>query len=197
MSGLDKIISAVTPPASQEQRSQARARARAEATPGDWLSQILDHHQEIESAFAAVRAARDAEGRRAAQKRLAIVLTGHSIAEEAVVYPALAQAGHKANAMTAYEEQVAAKMQAAALDTLDPLTEDYLDKLGHLEGAVQTHMYEEENKWLLELKREAPEAEQAKISARYKEEFGRYMGGGESGLGQAAREGRSFGAEAI
>jgi hypothetical protein len=126
MSVVDKAIAAVTPPESEESRAKARAKARAAAQPGDWLSMILDHHEQIEQAFAAVKSAPDAGARRKAEKILGTLLTGHSIAEEAVVYPALAHAGHKVQATLAYTEQVAAKMQMAALDHLDPMSEDYL-----------------------------------------------------------------------
>ena len=132
MSLIDKAIAAVTPPVSDEKRAEARAKARAAAEPGDWLSQILDHHELIETAFAAVKSATGVDARRAAQKKLGVLLTGHSIAEEAVIYPALAHAGKKMHANIAYTQQVAAKMQMAALEHLDPLSEDYLDKLGHL-----------------------------------------------------------------
>jgi len=37
-----------------------------------------------------VKAASTADSRRAAQKRLGVLLNGHSMAEEAVIYPALA-----------------------------------------------------------------------------------------------------------
>ncbi len=198
MSGLDKIISAITPPVSEEKRAEARAKARSEAVSGDWLSLILDHHQRLERAFAEVKAAPDASARRLVQKRLATLLTGHAIAEEAVIYPALANAGHKIHATTAYTEQVAAKMQAAALERLDPMSEDYLDKLGHLEGAVLTHVYEEESSWFLELKRDASDADQEMITARYREEFDRYMTGGEATPAgeRAVFEPRSFSPEA-
>ena len=114
MSLVDKAIAAVTPPVSDEKRRDAHAKARALAQSGDWLSQILDHHEEIEAAFGRVRAATQAEERRAAQKRLAVVLTGHAMAEQGVIYPALAQAGKQGHANTAYTEQAAAKMQMAA-----------------------------------------------------------------------------------
>jgi hypothetical protein len=199
MSGIDKIISAITPPESDEQRAEARASARAAASPGDWLSLVLDHHAKIERAFEAVRAAPDAASRRSAQKALAVVLTGHSIAEEAVLYPALAHAGHKGQAGAAYAEQTAAKMQIAALERLDPLSEDYLDKLGHLEGAVRHHVYSEESSWFLELKREAPADEQDKIGQRYAEEYNRYVSGGEAApVGERAPlEPRSFGSASL
>jgi hypothetical protein len=197
MSAIDKVVAAITPPESAEKRAEARAAARAAAEPGDWLSLILDHHERVEDAFAAVKAAPDAISRRAAQKQLGVILTGHSIAEEAVVYPALAHAGKKGHAETAYTEQVAAKMQIAALDHLDPMSEDYLDKLGHLEGAVAHHVFEEEHDWFLDLKRNAPAADQRKITERYEEEFDRYMGAdADDDLGvRAPVEGRSFSAE--
>jgi hypothetical protein len=195
MSLIDKAIAAITPPVSEEKRQEAHAKARAAAKPGDWLSQILDHHEEIEHAFAETRAASTAEARRAAQKRLAVLLTGHSIAEEAVIYPALAQAGKQGDANMAYTEQAAAKMQIAALETLDPLSEDYLDKLGHLEGAVATHVYQEESDWFQFLKEFASAESQALATARYKEEYGGYIDGG-SLFGRLPGEWRSFAQDA-
>ena len=183
MSILDKAIAAITPPVSDEKRQEAHAAARAAADPGDWLSQILDHHEEIEQAFADTKAASTADARRTAQKRLGVLLNGHSMAEEAVIYPALAQAGKQGHANTAYTEQAAAKMQLAALETLDPLSEDYLDKLGHLEGAVLTHVYQEESDWFLDMKQNAPAEAQARATKRYEEEYGRYIDGGPSVTG--------------
>jgi hypothetical protein len=195
MSILDKAIAAVTPPVSDEKRAEAHTKARAAAEPGDWLSQVLDHHEEIDQAFADTKAATTAEARRKAQKRLATLLTGHSMAEEAVIYPALAQAGKQGHANTAYTEQAAAKMQMAALEVMDPMSEDYLDKLGHLEGAVKTHVYQEENDWFVDMKRDAPANAQAHATARYQEEYGRYIEGGPS-PGGVAGESRSFASDA-
>jgi hypothetical protein len=194
MSIVDKAIAAITPPVSPEKRAEARAEARAASSPGDWLSQILDHHEAIEAAFAAVRAASDIGQRRTAQKKLGVLLTGHSIAEEAVIYPALAHAGDKVQAMMGYTQQVAAKMQMAALEHLDPLSEDYLDKLGHLEGAVATHVYEEESGWFMDLKKNAPAHDQEVATARYAEEYSRYMDE-PSRIQKIPLEGRSFAAQ--
>jgi hypothetical protein len=193
MSILDKAIAAVTPPVSDEKRAEAHAKVRAAAEPGDWLSQVLDHHEEIDQAFAETKAATTAEARRKAQKRLGTLLTGHAMAEEAVIYPALAQAGKQGHANTAYTEQVAAKQQMAALEMMDPMSQDYLDKLGHLEGAVKTHVYQEESDWFVDMKRDAPADAQAHATARYKEEAGRYFDGGPSASGVAG-ESRSFAA---
>ena len=54
MTILDKVIAAVTPAETQEERDNARAQARAVANDSPWLRRVLQHHQEIESAFAAV-----------------------------------------------------------------------------------------------------------------------------------------------
>ena len=194
MSILDRAIAAVTPPVSEEKRQEAHAKARAAAEPGDWLSQILDHHEEIEEAFADTRGASTPDARRAAQRRLGLLLNGHAMAEEAVVYPALAQEGKQGAANIAYTEQAAAKMQLAALETLDPMSQDYLDKLGHLEGAVATHVYQEESDWFPYMKEFAPAEAQARATARYREEYGRYIDGGPTDGGLLG-ERRSFAPE--
>lgn len=178
MSFLDKIVAAVTPPESDETRLEARARARAEAVPGSWFSVVLDHHEQIEAAFDAVRAAGEPGGRRMAQKRLALILTGHANAEESVLYPALAEAGHKTHAGMAYEEQAMTKIQLALLEKLEPMSQDYVDKLEHIRGAVTHHMYQEESDWFRELQGDAPGSDQAHLAQRFQEEMDRYVGSG-------------------
>lgn len=176
MSLLDKVVAAVTPPESAEDRADARRKANQAATPGDWLATILDHHLLLEEAFAQTKAASDATSRKAALKHLGVVLTGHAIAEEAVIYPGLADAGEKGHAGMGYDEQAMVKMQMAMLDKLDPMSQDFLDKLEHIRGAVAHHMYEEEGTWFLELKDKAPSADQLKITADYKAQWDRYVG---------------------
>jgi hemerythrin HHE cation binding domain-containing protein len=176
MSIIDKVIAAVTPPESEDARREARAKALASAMPGDWLSMVLTHHQHIEAAFTAVESADNVDARVAAQKKLSIILTGHANAEETVLYPALAAVDEKSHATMAYEEQAAAKTQLALLETIPPMTQEYLDKLEHIRGAVSHHMYEEENGWFIELRQKALAAEQHRLSQRYREEFIRYVG---------------------
>ena len=174
MSVIDKVLGAVTPPVSDEKRAEATAAARAEAEADDWLSLALDHHDQIRSAFEACGTAEAASERLRAMKELAVILTGHSLAEEVVLYPALAQAGEKAHAGHAYTEQTTAKMQMAELENIAPSTPEWRDKLEHIRGAVLTHMYEEESSWFLELKRKA--ARQPHLTERFREEFERYVG---------------------
>jgi hemerythrin superfamily protein len=177
MSVFDKVVAAVTPPESEEERKEARSKAKRAAQPGDWLAMILQHHEQIETAFSAVESAATAATRTAALKRLGIILTGHSNAEESVIYPALVSVDEKAHATMAYTEQAAAKTQMALLENIAPMSQDFSDKLEHIRGAVAHHVYEEEGKWFLELKNKAPAVDQAKLAQRYQEEFERYIGG--------------------
>lgn len=178
MSLLDKVLATVTPEADDEERQAARAAARTLSGGSGWLAQVLDHHEQVEAAFVAVKDASAPTSRRAAQKKLATLLTGHSIAEETVLYPAMALTDQKSHSGEAYTEQSAAKVQTAALDDLDPMSEDYLDKLEHLRAAVAHHVFEEEHKWFPMLRKVEDATFQARLTKRYGEEFSRYMGSG-------------------
>lgn len=184
MSMFDKVVAAVTPPESEASRREARAKAQAAAGPQDWLGLALQHHESIERGFDAVRGAEPA-ARQAALRELALVLNGHSIAEELVLYPMLAEADEKRHATSAYTQQSAAKVQMAELERLDPSTQDFVDKLEHVRGAVLHHMYEEEGTWFMELLEKVPSDEHVRLTARYTEEFERYTGGPD-GSGTAA-----------
>ncbi|MDR6529579.1 hypothetical protein J2800_000294 [Caulobacter rhizosphaerae] len=175
MSIVDKVLGAITPPETEEARAKATAKARDNATPGDWLSMALDHHGQIRASFAAAREAASAQDRLAAFRALATVLNGHSLAEEVVLYPALAKNGEKAHAGLAYTEQTTAKMQMAELERIDPAAEAWRDKLEHIDGAVLHHMFEEEGTWFLELKEKAPD--QDFLTQRFGEEYRRYVFG--------------------
>ena len=177
MSLLDRVVAAITPPESDGQRAQARRKAQSAATEGDWLSLVLQHHRQIEAAFASVKAATNAGSQVAEQKRLALLLTGHSIAEEAILYPALVKADEEGHSTKAYTEQSAAKVQMGLLEDLQPMSQEYFDKLEHFRGAVAHHVYEEEGNWFVDLKEKLSGPEQEKLTFRYKEEFSRYTNG--------------------
>jgi hemerythrin superfamily protein len=176
MSLIEQVAAALTPSESHESRKEARARAQGLADPGDWLSNVLAHHRQIEAAFADVTASTTEGIRLEAQRRLGVILTGHANAEESVLYPALAGVADKAHATMAYAEQATAKTQMALLEKLAPMSREYLEKLEHIRDAVAHHMYEEEGTWFPELKGKASPADQAKLTRRYAEEFNRYVG---------------------
>jgi len=177
MSVIDKFVAAVTPPESEEARVEARRKAEAAAVPGSWLADILSHHRKIESLFDQVRIAETPAGRDRARIDLTVLLTAHSVAEEAAVYPALAADKQVGHAELAYQEQSAAKMELGLLERLDPMSQDFLDKLEHIRGAVTHHIYSEEGTWFLQLAEDVGPEEHARITARYREEFDRYSNG--------------------
>lgn len=184
MSWLDKIGSTVFPLASDEKRAEARRKAEELARDHQWLAQIVAHHKAIERCFADAFAATDAESRRHAMKELARLNTGHSIAEEVAIYPALIEnngmLGGKVQAALAYEEQQMTKIQQAMLEKLDPMSEEWRAKLEHIRSAVQQHVFEEENHRFAELADALAPGEAARLSRRYAEEFERY-GAGDAG----------------
>jgi hypothetical protein len=176
MSKLDRVIAAVTLPESAEAWVEDGDMANEAARPGDWLSQILDHHLDIEDAFDEVKSAADISARTLALHQLAIVLTGHAIAEECVIYPALGADGEKAHAAAGYDEQAMVKVQMALIEKLDPMSQNFLDKLEHIEGAVAHHVYAEEGNWFLDLKQRVSAQDDAVLTLRYAEKYDRYVG---------------------
>lgn len=175
MSFLDKLMAKVMPPENEQDRVEARRNAERLAVNNGWLSMALDHHRQIEDAFERARNGNDEAARQQAMKDLALVLNGHALAEEVVLYPALAEHGEKGHVSMAYEEQQMTKVQMHELEHLEPMSEAWIDKLEHIRGAVLHHIYEEESTWFVELADKAA-AEHALLTQRFAEEFERYAG---------------------
>jgi hemerythrin superfamily protein len=178
MSWLDNIGSKVMPMASAEKRAEARRHAEELARDNDWLAMILDHHRQIESHVTAALNGATADARKASMKRLALVLTGHSNAEEVTIYPAILEYSGTMSTAMAYEEQEITKIQMAKLERLDPMSEDWREKMEHIKSALEQHVYQEEKSWFTEVATNAPMAERERLSRRYAEEFARYCGPG-------------------
>jgi|SRR6476469_9815095 len=177
MSIIDDAVAAVTPAPSDEDRAEARDRARAACSPGDWLSLILDHHMQLEDSFARTLSEPSAGGRKSALKDLGVLITGHAIAEESVIYPAMDMSGEAHHANHAYKEQETVKKEMAALEQLDPMSQEFTDKLTDVRDAVAHHMVEEEGTWFPEL-HGASGVDQQMLTKRYSEEFDRYTHAG-------------------
>jgi hypothetical protein len=92
-------------------------------------------HLGIRSGRTEPHAAQDAQTRSGLLRDLAVLLLGHAQAEESVLYPALAAADEKAHAEIGYNEQALVKMQMAILETLPPMSKEFMEKLDHIEGA--------------------------------------------------------------
>lgn len=176
MSFLDKLVAAVTPLESDEDRQAARAHATNLAKPGDWLSHVLEHHRRIEACFElSLNAATKAE-RQAALRDLSMLLTAHANAEEAMLYPAMANNHEKAHAGQSFEEHAMTRIQLGILETVDPMSQEWRDKLEHIRGAVVHHVYVEEGERFPELREAIAPAEDQRLTTRFIEEFERYMG---------------------
>lgn len=196
MSILDRLVAAVTPLENDEERLKARENARTQAAQDGIVQLIIDDHNRIEQAFEAVRSATTAEAQRAAELEMATLLNGHSVAEEAAVYPELVEHGQQGHAMLGYEEQAATKVQLALLAKLEPLSKDYMEKLAHIRGAVTHHMFQEENSWLIDLERRLLSDAHDRVIGRYIEEMSRYAAPPrDQGQANDARSVMSWGAE--
>ena len=178
MSFLDKLAASIMPPETAEDRANARKVAQAVAGGNDWLATVLRHHQQVEAAFAEALNANGADARLSAAKRLSVLLSAHANAEEAVIYPAMTVEDQKAHAAMAYEEQAATKIELALLETLDPMSQEWRDKMEHIQGAVLHHVYQEEGTWFPKLVQELPASESQRLTMRFNEEFERFSRGG-------------------
>ena len=181
MSIFDKIAATVMPPESAEDRAEARRQAQAMCQgPDDWLTLALDHHRQIERLFERARGGADGPTRRAALNELGTVLTAHAKAEESVLYPMLAQ-DDKGHAAMAYQEQAMTKVEMHMLEMMEPMSQEWLDKLEHIQGAVAHHMYEEESTWFGEVREALRGKDEAMHTSRFREEFEKQSGAAERG----------------
>lgn len=175
MSLLLRLMGSTDTTATEADRRQARSQAMSAAAPGDWLSVVLRHHQQIEAAFQAVAASQDQNDRRIAFSELTRLLTGHCNAEESVLYPALAQCGETRHAEHAYVEQAHTKMHLASLELLVPMSQEFVEELALLRQAVVQHHYEEEAHWFIELLQGTGVEMQRRLGQRVQQEFDRYV----------------------
>lgn len=175
MSFLDTIASAVAPAASDESRAEARRKAKALGTREPWVRMIVEQHERIESLFEQARAERSPDGRRRALKALMAELTGHSSAEETIVYPIVSEDAGVTEAGMAYQQHAMTKVNLSKLERIDPVSEEWMEKFEHVRSAVQQHIYQEEDSWLPQVAENASPAEKEMMSRRYAEEYERYM----------------------
>ena len=135
-----------------------RAVAQTRADGGDWMSMVQKHHAQIAATFDELLAAIPAEGAATAGKpssklasaikTLGYQLTAHSVAEENVLYPALAMHGLKAESDKLYLDQAHAKVGHAEIVTatlgLNPADNNLRSKTQALKDAVLKHAKQDE-----------------------------------------------------
>jgi hypothetical protein len=140
------------------------------------LSEVIRQHAAIEQALEGLRTAPRGSERRHALQWLAALLTGHSLAEQAVLYPALSLECRRAHAAAAYADESNVKIELAALQTMTLSDADFHDKLERLSADLVFHIHEEESHWFPALVRCLDADMHAATTARFLAEFRRYMG---------------------
>ena len=183
MSFLDKLAAAITPAASKEDRAEARRDAETLGAREEWIGLIVQQHKQIETLISEAAMAPGAEARLKAVREFERVLTGHATAEEAVLYPDMAEFSGKTHAGMGYEEHAMTKIQVAKLEKLDPMSKEWREKIDHIRSALEQHMYQEEGSWMPDLAEKLPPADKARLTQRFVEEYERYCGSGSARMG--------------
>lgn len=152
------------------------AAAQTAAAGGDWLDMVKAHHLLVTKTFDQLLAARQGlHTRRERLKRLLTYqLTAHSVGEENVIYPALAQQGLVSESDKLYLDQAHAKVMNAAVDMADSKTDasGWYEKLEALRAAVLQHAQDdEEGRIYPQLRAKLDTAANARLTAAYQLHF--------------------------
>lgn len=156
--------------------AQQRPRRR-----GDWLATIRQHHRLIARAFDELLAPneRSFERRNLQLRNLDQLLTAHSMAEETVIYPALALAGMQSEAESLYRDEAHVKIGLARVELAAPGPRgqrDWAEPARALRDAVLRHATEDEEARLFpELHRRLDAAGNRRLSDAYTREFSRVI----------------------
>ena len=146
--------------------------AQTEAAGGDWMAMVKTHHAMIAKSFDDLLAGTPTM---AALKKLAYQLTAHSVAEENVLYPALASNGMMSESDKLYLDQAHAKVGNAEIDMSAMKGADkaaLTDKIRTLQAAVLKHAKEDEEADLFPKLKDKLDAKQnAMLTAQYKQQF--------------------------
>ncbi len=118
----------------------------AQAMGGTWFDMVKTHHGMIAETLDRILATADSQATRRAnlQKHLGYLLTAHSVAEENVLYPALARLGMTSASDQLYIEQAHAKVGNADLEISPKGDSAWLAKVAALKTAILHHAKDEE-----------------------------------------------------
>ncbi len=172
MTTRKKTESGEAPSSLQAMRDPIEA---TERMADDWLEFIKSHHTLIEAAFDAVLANADSplDIRQQRFRRLGLLLTAHCVAEENVIYPALAMYGLQSESDKLYLDQAHAKVMNAVLDMADDKgSAGWLEKAQELKAVVLQHAKQDEEADLYpRLEAELDPTTAMKLGAAYRREF--------------------------
>jgi len=135
--------------------------------------EVLEHdHREVEQMFAELESLRGASTEEAEERRktlaeqVTIELVRHSVAEEVLVYPQVADKVSADEAKHAREEHAEAEETMAKLEKLDADDPDFDDELSTLMGEIRHHIEEEEREMFAHMRQVIEADELRKLGAR-------------------------------
>jgi hemerythrin superfamily protein len=155
--------------------AMSRAVAQTAAAGGTWFDMVKAHHAMIAHTFDEIDASEgDPERTMMLFKRQSYLLTAHSVAEENVLYPAIARMGMKADSDHLYLDQAHAKVLNSDIEVMMKDHKRWRDDQATLKGAVLHHAKDDEEANLFPRLMAAWTAEQnAMMTAGYAREFAR------------------------
>ncbi|MDB5750472.1 MAG: hypothetical protein JWP65_893 [Ramlibacter sp.] len=157
--------------------SLQRAAAQSAAARGDWFATIKAHDAMIAKSFEALMTS---ERRTQLQRERLIAVTGyqltaHSVAEENVIYPALAMVGMTAESDRLYLDQAHAKVMNGQLELAvgtNRAGSTWTEPARALQTAVLEHAKEDEAAQLYpQLQQKLTPEQNALLTAGYQREF--------------------------
>lgn len=163
------VAGAVTLAATQMRVAIAQTASRS------WLDMVKTHHALVSKTMDGMLDAGNKTfyNRDVMQKALSYQLTAHSVAEENVLYPAIARQGVVSTADQLYLDQAHAKVMNAELDLIAEQNEGaWFDRLRSLQRAVIRHAKgDEEANVYPALAAKLDPATNAWLSAMYQQQF--------------------------
>jgi hemerythrin superfamily protein len=118
--------------------------------PGDVVDLIMQDHRELERIFDELMSS--PEKRPTLVPLMISLLSAHSRAEEAEVYPAARESGGDEDVEHSQKEHLEADQLAAEVAATDPTSDDFTQVLSKLVDAVKHHVEEEESTVLPHMK---------------------------------------------
>ena len=154
-----------------------QAVAQTAAKGGDWLAMIQAHHALVAKSFEQLLASQKSTflARERLVRLIGYQLTAHSVAEENVIYPALAMAGMTTDSDKLYLDQAHAKVMNAQLELQARMKDrgNWRAPATALRDAVLRHAKEDEEGRLYPALKAKLDAEtNALVTAGYQREFG-------------------------
>lgn len=154
--------------------------------PYDVVDLILQDHREVERLFEELRT--DPATRPGLVPVLVTLLTAHSRAEEAEVYPAAREAGGADDVAHSQEEHVECDQLLAELAAADPDSPDFDAALVRVVKAVSHHLEEEETTVLPHMRQRLTEERRAELGTAFLDSRAGHLGAGPEDITKAELE---------